>query len=972
MTELILKWLNKEVKLSREINSVERDFSNGFYFAELLVKYKQIPTITKFFNSSNHADKVHNFTLLDKTFKDFGIRLSPEQYKQLIESKKNLAQLVLYQIRRELAKKEINFDNIMLKNSHLLHDMYKKMTYPKIQTTEYTKVTTIGENKLPLITNQNYSGKFDEDKFYNSIENDIKLNEKTLEIQKLEKKQIIYNQQKKFHEQNLENDRVGQENFDKNLSLMNAWERSQKQMDNKEVEFFKKHLFEQFEGSKKENLMQIDIFDRNMARLGLDIATIDPKLKKSNKVQISSEMLMQKIKEKLEANQQARKEKEKRQRKIFYEQNKAQQELQKAKRLKELENDNFDFSSNSNKDNIINSEKVKHEIEIKKNSHDKALEFERWRYIHDRNLKVFMRNKNLYEKLEIQQPYDESRVENFTFQRSQLERNNVNQVEFNEELYFKELDKVNLDWFKSKLEKKKKKRNENMILLSDVLDSILDLVDEAYSYQTKNNKELIEIDTWREWMDSFIQNKPINQYKYFVKEKKDDENESTDPYLVELNRFGKYDENEEDFEFFDFEFFSGKWRDVVFEENLYAIHQLKITDVIPDKELSALLGINDSFGRNLDRDFELKDEHIEYLTIPTENCPNVYFSEMIQSLIEIKYVHYPIYNINNNFFGVPLYESDSVYKLKPSILANINVKISLIGHKFAGKATLAKMLSDQFTWLKVFSITDILGKYFDILKKVETPIESHPKFKTFKKPQIEQMQKEKEAEEQKISHIKDKILLLRSQKERGEDLDEEIIVNMLLESISQEFDNKEVSCDDIISKNKRKAEIQEELAKIKEEQAKKPKTKVKEEQQLQAELAKLNSSFSGFILVDFPTNIRQAKLFERKLTNFIAEIEKVESPFDKVKKEFSSITTKHFKPNFTRPSATPNFNKIIILDCPNEECIRRTVLKRIDPDKGTIYHLEDNPPDQKLLDKLKPLEDAMNEESITKIIINNQ
>jgi len=41
MSDLILSWLNDEVQLSSKITSFEEDFSNGYYFGELLSKYNQ-------------------------------------------------------------------------------------------------------------------------------------------------------------------------------------------------------------------------------------------------------------------------------------------------------------------------------------------------------------------------------------------------------------------------------------------------------------------------------------------------------------------------------------------------------------------------------------------------------------------------------------------------------------------------------------------------------------------------------------------------------------------------------------------------------------------------------------------------------------------------------------------------------------------------------------------------------------------
>lgn len=811
---------------------------------------------------------------------------------------------------------------------------------------------------------------------------------------------------------------------------MKKWGKNQNEVENREVEFFKKQLLDQFQHSKRDNLIQIDVFDRNMSRLGLDISSIDSKLKKNSKVQISSEMLMQKIKEKLETNKQARKEKDRRQRKIFYEQNKAQQELEKASKLKTLENENFDFNNKNTMLNIVNSEEVKYEIDKQPTSVLKQKEFERWRYIHDRKMKVFLRNENFFHKLEVLNPYDETKAENFNFQRSQLD-NSI--VEFNREQFYDELNNLNLDWFKKQIEKKKRRKAEDFCLLSEMIDSIIDLVDVSYEYQIKNDNELINVDIWEGWMNSFINNIPIKD-KYFVKEKKEEDFvDRQDPFITELNRFGKYEDtiNErtvslmlnndevknlfynEEAELFDYLFYSGKWKDTLFEENPYARERLKVTDVVNEKELISTLGLKASYIKILEKDIELKDDHIEYLTIPNELIYNYYFTEMLEALLELKYIHFPLFKdinvFNSNVISnTPVvYDADQRFKIKSSILSGITVKVALTGHKFAGKKSVCKLITESYPWMKAYSIIDILNNYFEILKKIETPIESHPKFKTLKKPQIEQLMKDKEVEEQKIAHIKEVIVSLKQQKDCNERLDDERLVDLLIEAIVEDFklnqnqnnnnfNNNTESIvsptnlqnnqllnslaqqgysqqylEDQIQKNKRKAEIQEELNKIKEEQAKKAKTKQKEEQQLIAELNKLNStSYSGFILVDFPSTVKQAKLLEQKLSNFIPEVERPLNEYYKAKQDLSLYYQKIVKQSFIKPKATSVLNKVIYLDCDDEECVRRSVLRRIDPNTGTIYHLEDNPPpsnDAKLNDRLKALDDPeTSEETIKK------
>jgi hypothetical protein len=55
---------------------------------------------------------------------------------------------------------------------------------------------------------------------------------------------------------------------------------------------------------------------------------------------------------------------------------------------------------------------------------------------------------------------------------------------------------------------------------------------------------------------------------------------------------------------------------------------------------------------------------------------------------------------------------------------------------------------------------------------------------------------------------------------------------------------------------------------------------------------------------------------------------------------------------------------VVFLDTPLEECIRRGVGRKIDPTTGTIYHLEDNmPEDPKVKERLQDHKDERGEET---------
>lgn len=183
MSDILFKWLNIETKLSKKITDIEQEFSNGYLFAELLVKYQQLPSLDKFKNGDSHDEKNHNFTLLDKKFKDYNIRLKPEEFSGLMAGQKNLAKKVLFRIKMWLSKKETNLENLALRDSNEIQDLYKKMMYPKISAKAQVtnrQMSSISKKKkketesdLLIKENEYYLNKMSDIKKVNKIVNMI-------------------------------------------------------------------------------------------------------------------------------------------------------------------------------------------------------------------------------------------------------------------------------------------------------------------------------------------------------------------------------------------------------------------------------------------------------------------------------------------------------------------------------------------------------------------------------------------------------------------------------------------------------------------------------------------------------------------------------------------------------------------------------------------------------------------------------
>ena len=132
-------------------------------------------------------------------------------------------------------------------------------------------------------------------------------------------------------------------------------------------------------------------------------------------------------------------------------------------------------------------------------------------------------------------------------------------------------------------------------------------------------------------------------------------------------------------------------------------------------------------------------------------------------------------------------------------------------------------------------------------------------------------------------------------------------------------------------------------------------------EEIQDELNQLLSfDKSGWILMDFPRNLNQAKILEQAFTGFTPISDQ---PKPK-RQENYEVWSKFADPESTTAEsytgeidAQPSlFDGIYVLDSSVEECLRRATGRKMDPTTGTVYHMEDSPPpegDAKLAERLQ-------------------
>ena len=115
MANLLEDWLNKEVKLSRNIINIDEDFSNGFLFGELLHKYNLIKNFYSYKDNNNQETKLTNLKLLETTLRELNIKIERGRISDILNKKRGVASRFLYLIKMNLSKRQINFENLILK-----------------------------------------------------------------------------------------------------------------------------------------------------------------------------------------------------------------------------------------------------------------------------------------------------------------------------------------------------------------------------------------------------------------------------------------------------------------------------------------------------------------------------------------------------------------------------------------------------------------------------------------------------------------------------------------------------------------------------------------------------------------------------------------------------------------------------------------------------------------------------------------
>ena len=345
MVEILLNWINNEVKLSKNIQNIAEDFSNGFFFGELLYKYKLLPQFNQFKNSNDKSSITKNYLLLQYKFDELKINFTDKDKKDILNKKKYKAEMFLFKIREKLLSKLLQIDqiaerinnqkelnkiykhvinntnphkriksakqgeNIMLEdNKEEQNENEKKNEEAKIKNKSVKKqrlasarlpklsknALSIGKNKQcvhgieSIVSNNQLSRK--ENRLVKDALKDIEIfenihmkNKKTIEL--LEKKK--HENEELKEKQNIDSWKIS-------YNKIKKFEEEKKEKDLQKIKRLKSATQKSFKKAKQNFLTHIDKFDQNLDHLGLN-SNKDLNSENQKKNELSTENYMKSI-----------------------------------------------------------------------------------------------------------------------------------------------------------------------------------------------------------------------------------------------------------------------------------------------------------------------------------------------------------------------------------------------------------------------------------------------------------------------------------------------------------------------------------------------------------------------------------------------------------------------------------------------------------------------------------------------------
>lgn len=899
MSDYLLTWLNNEIKLSKPVISIPKEFYTGYLFGEVIYKLNIINENefkASFLNTRTYEDIISNFQNLSNFLKKIDLDL-PSNFIHPIMNKDIVAAAnVLYKIKKGLDRKKINFNKIRTSQEGVkLDDKEMKKKIINLLEGKNSKENAVENDRYQKTLEKAFQTKSKIDSVIREKSNLEIINDNSSNNYNINSNE---EEKKKEEQKEEENANTPLSRYQYHRNAMSQILKSTKKIDNEE----------------DDNQFKVNVFQQSMQRMGLDINfqkmnTLNGKLN----FDMSQDVIMKKLKEQLKERMEMKKE----------------NELRTSKKIKEeLKNNFFNNDIPPDEINFLKREKnplipkriyctafsaVSLRNTNKSQTFQKRLEYEKQYNLGKKNKAIAKRIDYFRSLILRQKKPPQPRV-------IKLRPNMSTEEQFNRNFFFTSLNNKSLDQSVKESQIRIKTKDEDTPLIKKIIYQIIELTEECYEYQKTKKEDYLDLDLFKKWNDMFINNIPlVNRDEDLeakqIKQSTNDEDQTLDMTQV------PYTEIEEN-EVMDYLFYVGNW---------------DYTQIIPDEEKGKKINY-EYIVDNYKNDFEPTTEEIDDATVPKNNSTNYQFGEIVDMIVDQK--------LGN--------QEDLIKEISEGKWEHIPFKICLLGYPLSGKKTLAQKIKEKYQNIKVYSVNEILQDYVKEWDNINIPVEKLPKFKSMKKNQIDEY---KSKQEEKIEQFKPKYEMIQSFIENKETTDE-MLFNLFIKKVEEDFPFENISKvkEEITKRRCKISTLEANLAALKEQNAASKKPKVKEEQAIEKEIqSSLLEAHSGFIVTDFPQNIGQSLLLEHYLTGYEDQLSKPKTEKQIIMNKLSKIIDQIPKKGDTSFSSKSGIDCIINLNTPSDIIKERYEKIKYDPVTNVIYtekELSSIKLDKKVLDRL--------------------
>ena len=856
MTDSLLKWLNEDIKLSKEITNIPLDFRTGYYFAELLNKMNQLPVLSQYKNSTKKNDIIYNLYNLQKNLSKIGIELDEKSINKIMNSDIYTAQIYLHKIRQLLSNKNINLQQLYFKNSNSLSRMYNDFYFRNNNEKYLNNIcrNTINESG---INNFKYMRQIDKDKYdqiYNQIKKDyahLNLNDIDMEFIMTDikdtERRINYFKNYVYKSE----ERQKKINQKKSEKEMKVWLNSKKYMDNLKQRIINKSmnkiaqkqrifntqmkfngLYLQKESKMFENKLSLFLDRKELkdkSNEELDEENEEDEEEKRIRQQKISQVILANIKNRLNENLKNKKHKEKRERQKLKE---ATFDLMKSNLPRKTLNLNIHITDNNNNKKEKNDESEKNltkTVGSKNSTYSRLTKGDFFTNLIDNSFKIHSGNIKIGNRIH----FFKTVINNSNANKSiiipkiklpEIIENKEEKEGFNEKEFFEELNKEYFESFNKNFNKKKIKKEKNKNDIKPVIEQIFDVVNYVYDHQKKNKADLIEDKLWKEIGDKFKNNILLNdtedeeilikQLEEMKKRQKEEEEKQS------FNALSSLDLNLNIFEdlYFDYLNYTGLFNDIIIS------HKIRIQKYSYLQLYSELYYANMNNMNMVDiKDYEPSEIEIENLSLPKYiKGENEYFKDILTKIIEYK--DEDITKLKKELKE----ENEKIKedKKKEYIIKNkgkyfyVPIKMVFTGYPCSGRKTQGQLLRDKYPNIKIYDPEEILrnkiNEYKELNELSSNISNTNPKLKNMKPAQLEQYKQELEEKKEKFKHILEIIqpyLDILKQKENSQEINSNNINNekeilssiylkLLVEELNKDFNEEEENIIKKLSDNK--------------------------------------------------------------------------------------------------------------------------------------------------------------------------